>query len=69
MAAIDCGRRVPCARARSAVRKMYLDGDTFRDALQQVLALPPEERLNQVANVFARVAEDTWARSGEEEEP
>jgi hypothetical protein len=48
---------------------MYLDGDTFRDALMQVLALPPEERLNQVANVFARVAEDTWARSGEEEEP
>jgi adenylylsulfate kinase-like enzyme len=49
--------------------EMYLDGDTFRDALKQVLALPPEERLNQVANVFARVAEDTWARSGEEEEP
>jgi hypothetical protein len=35
--------------------EMYLDGDTLRVALKQVLALPPEERLNLVANVFARV--------------
>jgi adenylylsulfate kinase-like enzyme len=44
---------------------MYLDGDTLRDALKQVLALPPEERLNQVANIFASVAEETWSSSGE----
>jgi adenylylsulfate kinase-like enzyme len=47
--------------------EMYLDGDTLRDALKQVLALPPEERLNQLANIFASVAEETWSSSGEEE--
>jgi hypothetical protein len=48
--------------------EMYLDGDTLRIALKQVLALPPDERLNQVANVFASVAEEKWSSSREEEE-
>ena len=48
--------------------EMYLDGDTLRDALKQVLALPPEERLSRVAKVFARVAEERRSSSDEDEE-
>jgi hypothetical protein len=48
--------------------EMYLECDTLRDALKQVLALPPEERLTQMANVFARVARDRRSSSDEEDE-
>lgn len=47
---------------------MYIEGDVLRDALRRVLALPPDERLSQVANVLAAIAEERRSRLDEEED-